>query len=78
MDLGDTVSLPPNFVPLSSEDGDNAIRDPSKVYIKPLAQLEFPSLDIPKVAESRGPNTLVTQCDFTNNMMSIWGRGRHA
>lgn len=48
MDLGDTVSLPPNFVPLSSEDGDNVIKDPSKVYIRPLAQIEFPSLDIPQ------------------------------
>lgn len=48
MDLGDTVSLPPNFVPLSLEDGNGIIKDSTKVYIRPLAQIEFPSLDIPQ------------------------------
>lgn len=48
MDSGDTVSLPPNFVLLPLKDDEDAARDPKKVYIRPLAQIEFPSLDIPQ------------------------------
>lgn len=48
MDLGDAVSLPPSFVPLSLEDNEGSSKDPNKVYIRSLAQIEFPSLDIPQ------------------------------